>query len=731
MNFLKVAWRDITKIFKNKFIRVSVTAIIIVPLLYSLLYLYAFWDPYNKLSDMPVAVVNMDKGGVRNSEEVNYGKDITNKLKDNKKIGWRFVDYNEAKKGVEGNKYYAMFVIPEDFSQKLLSSTDGKPVKPEILYSANEKRNFLAAQINGKVLVELKAEIVKNISSEFTKETFNNLFELKDGMLKAADGSEELNNGILKVANGSKTISDGLKQFDNSAVKLSGGVSELYNGSKIISNALGQIKTGSNTLAEKLNAANNGTIKLVEGSKKLAEGATAIEVGIQKLDSGLNTTATDSKGKPLGLKEGAKAVDDGVNALIASMGNSQSVLNGAIASYLKPYLAAHPDAMADKNMQQFLNTLNAMKAETEKPETQMKLVALKNGADSLYKGIDTVAQTVNKQVLPGVSTIKSGSIQLNSGLEVLSSGLTIAVVGSTKISDGANSVLDGSIKLRDGLGVINSNIPQFTEGTKKLRNGAVELSEGAMKLAEGSKELSDKLREGSDKLNTSLVNDSNTMGEFISEPISISESPVYQVKNYGTGFAPYFIPLSLWIGAIMMFFVITDRVDDDIEASSTSLVLGKFLSYGYIGTVQAVLASAIVIALGLRPSNIPLYFLFNIFMSFVFIAIIQSLIFLLGDAGRLLSIILLILQLTSCAGTFPLEVVPKFFKVLNPFMPFTYCVTALRELITGTNYGVLIRCVVVLAIVMVVFLFISVTMKSHADKLKAKIREEKKLIEAI
>lgn len=216
------------------------------------------------------------------------------------------------------------------------------------------------------------------------------------------------------------------------------------------------------------------------------------------------------------------------------------------------------------------------------------------------------------------------------------------------------------------------------------------------------------------------------MAGFVSEPILIDEKPMNPVKNYGTGFTPYFIPLSLWVGALMMFFVITDKVDEDIKASSASLVLGKFLSYGYIGIIQAVLASSIVLILGLKPSSIPLYYAFNILLSLVFIAIIQSLVFLLGQAGRLLSIVLLILQLTACAGTFPLEVVPKFFRVINPFMPFTYAVSGLRETISGLDYSVFMKDVSVLLVVMIVFLMISVAMKDHADRLQEKIKQQMK-----
>lgn len=177
----------------------------------------------------------------------------------------------------------------------------------------------------------------------------------------------------------------------------------------------------------------------------------------------------------------------------------------------------------------------------------------------------------------------------------------------------------------------------------------------------------------------------------------------------------------------MIFFVIPTKIEEDDEdqkSSKFAKVFGKFLSFGLIGILQALLVSfVVVVVLGLRPTNILAYVLTIVFLSLVFISIIQFLIFLLGDAGRLLGIVLLIVQLTACAGTFPLEIVPKFFKVMNPFMPFTYAVEALREVISATtiNYAVLAKDFVILGIALVVFLTISVLLKNTGEKITAKI----------
>lgn len=778
MNFIKVAKRDIVSIFKNRFLKVSVIAIIIVPLLYSLLYLYAFWDPYSRLANMPVAVVNLDKGSTKDGKDVNYGKDLVENLKDNNKVGWRFVSKEDGEAGVKGSKYYAMFVVPEDFSENILSAKSGTPKQAEITYVANEKRNFLAAQVNSKVVVEIKAELTKNIVDEYTKVTFDNLYDVKDGMQKASDGSKDLYDGVGKL--------------NDKVPDLTNGVSKLYKGSSDLNSGLNDLNNGTSTLAANLVTARDGAKALDDGAAQLQVGLNQVGAGLSQLNSAVNKDTASS----ISLSTGVKSVYDGItNAdptkglgsavaalntkvntstdplhpnLVSGMSQAYTAYNTQIVSMVKQaqMLAASGDAAnANKILLGLVQTMSTSvnpaapnysslnKAPTffdamytlndgitnsdptkglgaaigalntkvnvgtdaMHPSLVAGITAINNGVNigsstspslvSAVAQLDNAVNTGSKvqpSVLSGINQIKNGTAQL-------APGMTAAAAGANQLSDGAKQLAIGGSQLKDGLSTLNGNIPG--------------LQDGVTKLYDGTKELSDKLKDGSDKINKNLINSSNTMAKFVSEPLTINEAPVNPVKNYGTGFAPYFIPLSLWVGALLMFFVITDKVDDDIDASPAAVVLGKFLSYGYIGIIQAVLASAIVLALGLKPNNIPLYFLFNIVLSFVFIAIMQSLIFLLGMAGRLLSIVLLILQLTASAGTFPLEVVPKFFKIINPFMPFTYATSGLREVIAGLDYAVFTKDIAVLLGIMVVFLLISVLLKGHADKAQEKFRQ--------
>ena len=807
MNFFKVARRDVSTIFRNRFIRVSVIAIIIVPLLYSLLYLAAFWDPYSRLDKMPVAVVNLDKGAVKDGAEVSYGKDLVVKLKNNEKVGWNFVSKEDADSGVKGKKYYAEFVISEDFSKNILSAKDGIPSQAKILYTSNEGKNFLASQINGKVLVELKAEIIKGITEDYTKVTFDSMYDVKNGMKQATDGSKIIADGLITANGGSQKLSNGLKSAGNGvealyygADQINGGLKQVNDGitpafdginklddglTKTILPSIAKLTTGANSLSTGLQGAEGGVTQLNTAVTGLKAGSDKLEAGVKPLKAGSDSLAAGyTKLEPSldKLKVGSKGVSDGVTQLVGSVNEAQTTLKNAADTNLAAYIQANPKAMADPNMKAYLAKLNAVQEAEQSPANVAKITALTTGAKGVSDG--TAALTsVTPQLIKGITDFSTGASQFvagatqwsagaskySSGAGQLVTGISAAIPGSKAISDGLTQVysgmngdfkdglgkvsagsttLSGGIsKLYLGSGVLRDNIASPSEsknfvpqvdnsnstgtlfnGISQLTDGSSKVSGGISKLSTGSLKLNTKLKDGSNKINKNLVNDSSTMGKFVASPMAIDESAINPVKNYGTGFTPYFIPLSLWVGTLMMFFVITDKVDDDLDVSSASLVAGKYLSYAFIGLIQALLASIAVLYLGLRPENMVLYFVFNIFMSFVFIAIIQCLVFLLGQVGRLLAIVLLILQLTACAGTFPLEVVPKFFKVLNPLMPFTYCVSALRETISGVDYSILSMDFMVLAGILVASLVISILFKGNADKVKNIILDKKNAI---
>lgn len=962
MNFLKVAREDLSSIYKNRFLRFAVAGIIIVPLLYSLLYLAAFWDPYSRMDKLPVAVVNLDKGATMDGEEVNYGKDVCDKLKDSTEMGWRFVDYDEAYEGVNGDKYYSMFIIPENFSKNVTSAKDETPVQANIIYTSNNKKNFLASQIGGKVEDKLKEQITQTISKEYAEVTFEQLDTIKDGMNKAADGSSQIADGMGKLKENIPTLEGGVNQLYDGSKQLNGGIGELNSKVSVINpaelvkvsrylndetvsklrqvvqitqqfgtmdlSALNKINPESVALIQKsyndvqavsdsnglkvimsepsiqnliqqVNPSNpSGIIALqqkMQGLQVLVADATNLQnqlvafeskipqelltqdlqtqignlkqtiasvnalseasklvssedvqmlLGILNNPATISTTMSNIKTQLQNINNlyeslsptdpaaqsqqqqfkqsfGAvvtkmqTAVASGLNVeltpqetglvltyvgnmntltqalinekptfdklntdvakystlinnkLALMQANPQSVaaLKGLLTNYdatialinsEKPVLNAVDKMLTPENiqgLQTLMTTAGKLEADLQNnQQTITELTALAGGLSKTMSNKDVQAlipqmQAIQsdldsaKPLVEGLNSeemmkllqespkyaamVKSVQGDIKNNQELLNKASSALTNGNI---NKAKELLNSVPKLTDGINQLYVGSSQLTNGLGELQGGIPELKDGVNKLSDGSNELVSSLKDGADEMNESLVNTPEEMGTFISNPVEMDDKIIDEVKNYGTGFAPYFIPLSLWVGAIMMFFVISPKAKAEREGKeikSSSVILGKFITYGIIGVVQAILASVVVLGLGLTPTNTALYFLFNILMSLTFVAIIQFLISTLGDGGRLIAIVLLILQLTACAGTFPLEVVPNFFKVLNPYMPFTYAVKALREAISGTDMSVVAQCSAIFGVILVVSVTLTVMLKRRGDIIQERLEEIK------
>ena len=802
MNFLKIAGKDIKSIFKNRFIRVSVIAIIIVPLLYSLLYLDAFWDPYARIQDMTIAVINEDGGALLDGKEVNYGEDIVENLKGNEEVGWDFTSNEKANEGLEKQGYYAKFVIPKDFSKSVVAAKEGKPQVADLQFVCNEKKNFLAAQINSQVEKLLKEEIVGTISNNYVTVAFDKLYEAKDGFIKAADGSEKLYNGIGELNEKVPMLAEGANKLGDGSAQLKDGQGALNSGIKSINNGLSEVNSkvpalgsgvdklydGSQELTSKLGIAANGAGALTVGSKSLYSAfntkiyptVNSLKDGASELNSKLKTgessiktlkeggeklkAASDNGAAPSsGINKGYKSVTDGVNKLISGVNKSSEKMKD-ISEDIIAAVNSNPEVAKDPNIQAALVNIQALNKETS--ETPKQIQALQAGTEEFgnalgeYNGKVNDFATGTLALIDNVNNIGAGVNKISGGLDFLEAGLNENAkdsfgAGLKSLSDnmsglnaGINKLNSGSSEINGGLGQLRSNVPALSGGIQALYNGSnqlvdgsnalvdgqnklndgvseltgkvPQLEDGVDKLYKGSNELATALKDGAGEMKSGLKNSSEEMGDFVSAPINMKNEPINKVPNYGTGFAPYFISLSLWIGAIMMFFVISAKTDDDANLSKFDKVIGKYLSFGFIGLLQALLVSAVVMGLGLTPTSTGMYFASIVFLSLVFIAIIQCLISLFGDAGRLLGIVLLILQLTACAGTFPLEIVPKFFKVINPYMPFTYSVELLREVISANtiNYGIVGKDFLILGIVLLVFLTISIVFKNAGENLQ-------------
>ncbi|CJI16850.1 integral membrane protein [Streptococcus pneumoniae] len=328
---------------------------------------------------------------------------------------------------------------------------------------------------------------------------------------------------------------------------------------------------------------------------------------------------------------------------------------------------------------------------------------LADGSSQVTGGLGTLSAGAN-QMAGGVNQLADGSSQVTDGLGTLSVGANQMAGGVNQLADGSNQVTTGLGTLNGGLNKMSTGSTQLIDGVNKLADGSGKVTDGLVKVNDGSGELAEKLGEGAEK--TGEVKGTDKTYDMFASPVKVKTEKMAEVPNYGTGFTPYFLSLGLFVGALLLSIVYPLRDTVGVPKSGFSWFISKFGVLLSVGIIQAIVADVILLfGLGVEVQSIPYFILFSIITSLAFIALIQCLVTAFGDAGRFIAIITLIMQLTTSAGTFPLELIPKFLQPFNAWLPMTYSVSGLKAVVSSgdfdfmwQNVGVLMIFIVVLSL---------------------------------
>ncbi|EPR13162.1 YhgE/Pip domain-containing protein [Ruminiclostridium papyrosolvens] len=691
-----------------------VVAVILIPLVYSFFYLDAFWDPYSKLDKLPVAVVNQDNGATIGGENRNLGKEITDNLKTDKNLKWVVTSESDAKDGVENRRYYAMINIPGDFSKNISSAADSDKAQGNLTYTVNEKRNYLASQVLSRVTLEFKDKVSKSVSEEIVgtlldqiKDLPNSLKELDNGLNEIKDGAELLYDSNGKIVDGQKKFNDGVNKLNNGLAEANTGSTTLAKGSK-------QLSDGAELFYKSLSGGSDKITGLVSGSNAFMSGLSNLNSGLNQLNSGI-TSATPqisqlAKGSS-DLNSGVQSYTSGVDKYIESV-NKVSQAQSVLATSIQKYVASHPEAMTDPNFKAVIATLEASKSVPEQLKAGGEQLSssgkqLAEGSGKVAGGVSQLATQLGS-ITQAVDKLAAGSNELNKSYPLINKGIKTVSDKSKELASGASSVNEGVAKLSSGISALAAGSEELSKNSGVLLDGETKIQDGLGKLKDGVTEASSGVSSSLLKADGKL-NGTDGLKEYAADPVKITEKKVYGIPDYGTAFTPYFVSLSLWVGALLMFFAI--YLDEEVRFrrfSSESKGYMRFFAYTFIGIAQALVLDIVILkGLHLEVANMGLFVLTSIIISLSFTSIMRFLLVQLRDVGKFIAILLLILQLTSCGGTFPMELVPRFFNVLNPFMPMTYSVNALREVISGINDGFLAQNLIVLVAIMTGFLILN------------------------
>jgi len=786
---LAVFFSDLKTHLKNPKILIPIIVVLFIPVLYSGLFLTAFWDPYGKMDEIPVAVVNLDKGAEYDGEKLQAGQDLVDELKKDGSFDWKFVSADEAARGMEDETYYMRITVPEDFSQKATTVLDKQPETAKIEFSPNKGYNFLAGQIGETAVKEIKSKVSEAVTKTYTEKLFAKLDTISTGFSDAGEGAGKLKNGAGDLGSGAGELKDGAGKLKDGLVQAGDGAAALKDGAGKLEDGTLQLKNGAATLQENLDKLAAGAVdlqkgqgKLKDGAAQLTTGAGTLKTGAQKLAGGLNqlsgANGTIEKGAAqlsqgatqlsAGIgqaAEGAGSLRDGLkqsaagsaqlkDGLAASSAASQQLTTGAkgVANGLEQLLQAAPQLAQSPDAQKLLATAKAVAAGSEQlSEGQTKLSAgaqqldgaqqkllagaeqlaaggskLQAGADSLAAGgqkLDTGLKQFGaklNEAAAGGKALSDGAAKLAAGGAQLEAGLGQAQSGAGQLASGAQQLSAGAGKLGSGAGELASGAAKLGAGTETLASGAVKLQDGAGKLEDGAGKLQDgaaKLKDGSGELQTKLtdaatetsdVNKGDANAQMFAAPVELNETVYHDVPNYGTGFAPYFLSLGLFVGALISTLVVPLRGSSVAKTTGWNRFVSRFLSFFGMSVLQSALAVIVTLfMLKLEVQSVPLFILFTWVTSFSFTMMIQAFVTWLDNPGRFMMLLLLIFQLTTSAGTFPLELIPDWMKGFNPWMPMTHTVIGYKAAISTGVSDVVWHQTILMGAIGVVFLLLT------------------------
>lgn len=579
--------------------------------------------------------------------------------------------------------------------------------------------------------------------------------KLASGAATLDSGAATLNSGAAKLVDGSTTLKNGTSTLASAAASASDGASKLKDGSATLAQGTSSLKDGSATLAQGANSLAEGTHKLRQGLdesgiRELPGQLNAMCQHLQQTDTSapsgdfgrdLSNTVVSASAQRLRerlapMVAAGTMTQQQADELVSSVDSDEfkgevATLNQkALESHLASRSATAADAMSKlqalksshcvadgssssaakiQTLVSGVDALDAASTSVAKGASSLAEGAARvdSGASSLASGAATLADG-NAQIASGASSLASGSATLAEGTENLKSGTDSLKSGTATLKDGTSTLaekeqtaVEGQQKVADGASNLKDGASQLTEGTEKLASGTDQLNSGASELKDGTSSLQSGLASGTKQVPNLSESDQAKVADTMSNPVTLSHNSLASGRNYGEGMGPFFMCLALWIGGLML--VQTLRVMNNralaSHAPSVRVMLGSWMPFGLVGIAQATLMFVVIkFGLGFEMAHPWLAWLFLCFVALVFTGFIHGLTVFLGAPGKLVALVVLILQLVTGGGTMPYETLPESIRWMHDFFPMGYAVTGMRRLSYGVNESSLGGIMLVLAL---------------------------------
>ena len=712
-NIIEIFRKDIKEVFRKTNTWIIIVGLIFLPSMYAWPNILSSWDPYGHTNNIKVAVTSEDEGATVDGKELNLGKSLVEGLKNNKNLDWQFVsNKQQAEDGVRIGDYYASIVVPKNFSQDMTSVSRTEPKRATIEYTVNEKINAISPKITNSGA----SAIANNISKNFVETANGIIFEK---LHEAGIKFEENLPSIEKAKEEIFKLNDNFSTYESTLSELIGKVEYGYNILNNVQNTLPEIDrvaTNSIMIADKAGI----TINNIQGfNERLLPIINNHLNVVEEVSKEANIIAKELQQKPdktEEIKARQKALD---SRLQASTERLQLVRN--IFEYFNKL----------SNERLFNNQLERVTTLSN------DITMIKEVNNNIYNKMDhydEIADTVKEEFVNKSARINEVSSNMNSKLNVEVAPLISQVLSKAEVNiDKVSGIIAGA------QGELPAVERKLSETEVKISNayGKLLSLQAQMPSAKSKiQKLTDEIKKadsGIDKnqLFNLLKVDYKQQAEFFANPVKLQENKLYHIENYGSAMTPFYTVLSIWVGSLLMSSLLTTKVEDEENKYKPyQKYFGRGLLFVIISLFQTLIITlGDMYVLGTQATSPYRFVIYALLISLLFSSIIYTIVCILGNVGKAVCIVLLVLQLGSSGGTFPIQMTSEFFQALYPKVPFTYSIGLLREAVGGVYLPAVERDIKILFIYLIIVLVggaILVSLKARSAKLSRE-RERSKL----
>lgn len=689
--------RDFKRIFHSRPVWITLLAFCLIPAIYAIPNIKASWDPYSKAntSRLPIAVVNGDEGSTVNGRSIDVGKQIVGQLKKSQDIHWVITNSWQGNNGLDQGKYYALIEIPNDFSSKLGTLVTTNPQKPNIVYKSNEKLNPAATKITGQAKDTLTEQVRDNfikISSKAALKEMNaagekldthkpQILQIRSSLLNAIKTIKKTQGYLGRVNGDSKDMQQYLKTVKTDLPKISAQITDLQ---RVVNHGKALTRSTKTTLDNARSDLANGLTQLQSDGERL-----------QSLATNLGTRDTSTNGL---LKTEINQMQSLGNTTIDHINNALRVIdvvNNILPSNQTTSLI-HSLSNAKKNIRQQQRSLSSLKSAANSGASKKSLnhlvAQLSKTGDQLAHNIDDANSTFNDT--------------LSQNLDDLGNTLDTGMTGDDQVLESLRSL----VPQLNALATAGNSISKLSiSRVNQIHSRLAEIQDKLTNLNDQTKFINEQ------NLNRliNLLGENPKAASLLSSPITLKQADLYNMGKFGYGVTPFYTTLSIWIGILLLTTIVSwkYRTPKNERFPKTNLIekyVGKLLLYLSISLTQTSFTMiGELLILGIRPVSVLAMLATAYTTTIVFTIIMFTLVYMFGNVGKVISVLLMIVQLFGTGGIYPLETIPPYLAALAPYLPFTYAIQGFREAIAGPIPAVFWHSLGILALFAVGFLVIA------------------------